>query len=95
MPSSPGIWTSKHEIRLQVLNQFDGFQPIGRSGDHLDVEKLFQVEGKFFGREFFIIDQNSGDHGLRDRGGRAIKHKMLVYYVSLESPRQARRESKP
>jgi hypothetical protein len=32
---------------------------------------------------------------LRDRGGRAIKHKMLVYYVSLESPRQARRESKP
>jgi hypothetical protein len=31
---------------------------------------------------------------LRARGGRAIEHKMLVYYVDLESPRRAPRESK-
>ncbi len=63
----------EHDVRLQGLDQFDGFQAVAPGGQDLDFGKFLEQKRQLFARQALIVNQDR-----RDCAGRAGCHKMLV-----------------
>ena len=79
----------KHQVRLQILDELQRLDAVGRRGDDLDVGELLELVGQLLGGEFFVVHQDRGDGRSR-----AILHEMLVYQdrcfaLSASSPHVA------
>ncbi len=63
----------KYDIRLEVFDQLDRFQPISSRGQQFHVGKFLQQIREFFARKLLVVDQYR-----RDCTCRAECHKMIV-----------------
>src|SRR5208283_3912735 len=62
----------KHQIRIVLADQADGFQAVLALRDYVDVVQVLEQVGEFVARQLFVVDDDRGEgHRVPSRAGEA------------------------